>query len=146
MASDGDNFLILLVDDDVDDQYFMRTALKLSRLPIELRGFADGSELLDYMQQSIEGVEMVMPGIIFLDINMPVKDGIDTLIELKSKNEYCHIPVVVYTTSCSERDIEKMYKAGANSYIVKPADIEGVCEMLNSIYNYWCKLVILHKA
>src|SRR5437868_4701788 len=103
---------ILLVDDDGDDCDLFKTVLK------EL-----GSYRFTCGMQSgklYEFIDQAKPHLIFLDINMPEKNGIVCLKELKSSAQYKHIPVIIYSVSADNRDQEACRHAGAHHYLVKP--------------------------
>ncbi len=80
------------------------------------------------------------PGIIFLDLNMPRKDGWEALSEIKQNPELKSIPVVVLTTSNSERDILKTYESGANCYITKPISFDQLLQIVKSFGQFWLNI------
>ena len=80
---------------------------------------------------------------VLLDLNMPRVDGRQVLQEIRGSEELRSIPVVVMTTSNQEADIVRSYDVGANSYLVKPVDIQGLSEALASLENYWFEIVLL---
>jgi DNA-binding response OmpR family regulator len=84
-----------------------------------------------------------MPDLILLDLNMPKKDGIESLKEIKSNKKLKCIPVIVLTTSSAEEDIIKTYNLGVNSFITKPVTFEGLVKVIKEIDNYWFELVKL---
>jgi CheY-like chemotaxis protein len=77
------------------------------------------------------------PSLILLDLNMPKKGGRETLQQIKSDVQLCRIPVLVLTTSSSSEDIYYSYRAGANSFLRKPADYRGLVNMAKLIRLYW---------
>ena len=83
---------------------------------------------------------------ILLDLNLPGTDGRDVLAEIKRDEHLKLIPVVVLTTSSDERDIEKCYQAGANSYMKKPVDLGGFVSAIQRLKDYWFEIVILPKV
>ncbi|HKR06154.1 MAG TPA: response regulator [Bacteroidia bacterium] len=107
---------ILLAEDDEDDGMLFNDAFKESGLNLQLVILNDGMELMDYLFM----VKDQLPKLIFLDLNMPVKNGFECLRDLKNNKKLSHIPVIVYTTSNSNEDYEKCRQLKAHVYITKP--------------------------
>jgi CheY-like chemotaxis protein len=120
---------VLLADDDDDDRLFFREAFEELKLKTQLKTAIDGVELLDYLAQP----DAVLPHVLFLDLNMPRKGGMDCLKELKSDNRYKDIAIAIYSTSASEEDIEEAFVKGANVYIKKPSDFEELKKVLAKV-------------
>jgi CheY-like chemotaxis protein len=141
--------VILLVEDSPEDTEAVRRAFKKSGLINPLRHCCDGDEALDYLYcrgaYSAPGAAP-RPSVILLDLNMPGADGRDVLAEIKQTEDLKQIPVVVLTTSSDERDIEKCYEMGANSYIKKPVDLDGFMRAVQLLKDYWLQIVILPKV
>jgi CheY-like chemotaxis protein len=146
MVSDKKAITILLADDDADDRLLAAEAMRESRVLNELRCVEDGEELLDYLyrrKRYADDVEAPRPGLILLDLNMPRKDGRETLNAIKQDPELRRIPVVVLTTSKSEEDIYRTYDLGASSFITKPVTFEGLVEVMRNLGRYWFEIVEL---
>ena len=112
----------------------------------DLRFVFDGEELLDYLYHRgrfSDPASSPRPGIIFLDLNMPKKDGREALRELKSNPSFRQIPIIVLTTSKAEEDIYRTYDLGANSYITKPVTFPGLVQVMNDLGRYWFEIVDL---
>ena len=95
-----------MADDDPDDFFLAKDALKESGLVADFRLVLDGEELMDYLLRRgkyVHDRDTPMPDLILLDLNMPKKDGREALLEIKKNNDLCRIPVVVLTTSKRER-------------------------------------------
>jgi response regulator RpfG family c-di-GMP phosphodiesterase len=109
---------LLLADDDPDDCVFFKEAL--SEIPIEvtLKTVYDGEQLMKLLTENT----VELPDVIFLDLNMPRKNGVQCLLELKSNEELKLIPVVVYSTSFEQRIADMLYNNGAHYYICKPPE------------------------
>ncbi len=86
------------------------------------------------------------PGLILLDLNMPLKDGREALREMKADAELRQIPVVVLTTSQTEEDIFRSYDLGANSFISKPVTFASLLEVIQTVGRYWIEIVELPEA
>jgi two-component system response regulator len=138
--------VILMADDDAEDRQMTTEALVESRLTSRLELVADGEELLDYLRRQGQFAapgRAPRPGIILLDLNMPRKDGRETLVELKSDPDLRQIPVVVLTTSKSEEDLLNAYGLGASSFIEKPVTFQGLVDLMRGLGDYWFDLVEL---
>ena len=107
---------ILLADDDEDDRTFFSEAIAELKMSNQLTLFNDGKDLMEYMNNP----ESSLPHILFLDLNMPYKNGLDCLKEIRSDSRFKNISVAIYSTSSSEKDIEDTFVEGANIYIKKP--------------------------
>jgi len=115
-----DSLHILLADDDDDDRLFFRDAIEELKVKTKVATVNDGVELMDYLN----GLEIQLPNLIFLDLNMPRKSGIECLKEIRSNNKFKDISIAIYSTSGMEKDIEDTFVIGANVYIKKPVDFE----------------------
>ncbi len=108
----------------------------------------DGEEALDYLyhrNQFSDKVKSPRPDLILLDLNLPGTDGREVLEEIKKDPKLKTIPVIVLTTSSDDKDIEKCYQAGANSYITKPVDLHGFFEAIQRLKDFWFEVAILPK-
>ncbi len=136
--------IILMAEDDADDRLLAQDALAECGVNGELRFVENGEELLDYLlQRGKFDSQTPRPGLILLDLNMPVKDGREVLQEIKSNAGLRRIPVVVLTTSRADTDIDRIYHLGANSFITKPVRYESLVEVMRIIGQYWLKVVEL---
>ena len=144
MSDNNSLFTILMVDDDPDDRLLFKEACADVRLRNPLEFLENGEQLVDYLKRdgnyaNLEGKPY--PGIILLDLNMPLKDGREALKEIKADPKLQHIPVIVLTTSKDEDDILASYGLGASSYIVKPISLDRLMRVVNSIGEYWVEIV-----
>jgi DNA-binding NarL/FixJ family response regulator len=83
------------------------------------------------------------PDLILLDLNMPCKDGRDSLAEIKASDDLCNIPVVILTNSSNEEDILHTYELGGAGFITKPTTFTGMVEIVNGLNKYWFEIVEL---
>jgi CheY-like chemotaxis protein len=140
---------ILLVEDSPEDFETAERAFRKSGLRNPIVRCADGDEALDYLfrrGQYADPAKSLRPGVILLDLNLPGTDGREVLTEIKADPVLKQIPVVVLTTSKDERDVDACYKAGANSYIQKPVDMDGFIKAIERLNGYWFEVVILPRA
>ena len=122
---------ILLADDDADDRSFFHQALTESHIPAKLTTVEDGQQLTHFLS----GVaEPPPPDIIFLDINMPFKNGKSCLLEIRQETKFDSVVVVMYSTSSERKDIDETFTYGANMYIIKPASFEAQINMLKTLF------------
>ncbi len=138
--------VILMADDDDDDRLLARDALSESKVEGNLRFVENGEELMDYLCHRGKYEETSLaprPGLILLDLNMPLKDGREALKEIKSDPDLKRIPVVVLTTSKADTDVGAIYELGANSFISKPFQFEALVNVMKSIAQYWFRTVEL---
>ncbi len=135
-----------MVDDDKDDRMITEKALRKSRVVNPIIFLVDGEELMDYLKRKgkFSGLGTASrPCFILLDLNMPKMDGRKVLLFIKADPDLKNIPVVVLTTSKAEEDIVRSYNLGANSFITKPVNFEGLVSLMESLKNYWLEIVEL---
>jgi CheY-like chemotaxis protein len=127
------NLTIIIADDDDDDKALMLEALRengIEKNNIVLA--SDGEELLTVLPEYAR-----KPCIVFLDLNMPRKDGRKTLQEIRSSESLKHIPVIIFTTSNSAEDVLASYKLGTNTYFSKPFQYRELVNLMQVIKDYW---------
>jgi CheY-like chemotaxis protein len=120
---------ILLADDDEDDRLFFRDAFEEMRMKTVVQTVNDGQELMNLLAQP----DTVLPHILFLDLNMPFKTGIECLNEIRRMAHLKDIVIAIYSTSASEEDIEDTFVKGANVYIKKPNDFGTLKKVLSEV-------------
>jgi chemotaxis family two-component system response regulator Rcp1 len=134
---------ILLVEDNPGDVELTEDALRRSKVATKVSVVADGEDAMDYLRQQSAYQEETMPDLVLLDLNLPRKDGMEVLREMKDDPNLRHIPVVVLTTSEAERDILASYELGANCFISKPVDLTEFRKVVESIDDFWFTIVKL---
>ena len=128
---------ILLVEDSEDDIVMIEEAMDNGHMLNILQVVRDGVEAMAYLRQEGKYQDATLPGLILLDINMPMKNGFEVLEEMKADPHLKHIPVIMLTTSDRETDIVKSYASGACSFITKPVGIDKLKEVIKQIGLYW---------
>jgi DNA-binding response OmpR family regulator len=118
---------ILLAEDDHDDVLTFDLALKEMSFPATLRIAEDGDKLFSKLEEAI-------PDILFLDVNMPCKDGVSCILEIRSNTKYNTMPVVMLTSLKSDKYVDACYSNGANYYLVKPTSIPLLAKWLQVIF------------
>ena len=134
---------ILLVEDNPGDARLAAEALKENKVRNDLHHVKDGVEAMDFLYRRGEYGDATVPDLILLDLNLPRKDGREVLAEIKEDAELRLIPVVVLTTSATERDLVKTYDLHANAYVIKPIDLDQFIEVVRSIESFWFTIVKL---
>lgn len=97
----------------------------------------DGFEALAFLRQQLQSGDGSLPDVILLDLNMPNMDGFEVLAEVKSAPLLRRIPVVVFSTSGDQEDVDRAYEEGANSYVLKPARLDDLKQSLELVATYW---------
>jgi CheY-like chemotaxis protein len=124
-----DFITIILADDDEDDRLFFTDAFDELKINTRVSTYNDGVELMDYLND----VNSILPNILFLDINMPKKNGVECLLEIKKNERFRDIAIAIYSTSSSEEHIEETFINGANIYIKKPNDFQTLKKILADV-------------
>jgi CheY-like chemotaxis protein len=120
---------IILADDDEDDRLFFTDAFEELKINTKVNTFNDGVELMNYLNQA----DAILPNVLFLDLNMPRKNGIECLDEIKMDEKFNDIAIAIFSTSSSEEHIEETFVRGANIYIKKPSDFVLLKKVLSDV-------------
>ena len=137
---------ILLVDDNEGDILLTREALEEAKIVNRISVAYDGMEAIRFLRGASPFTHRDTPDLILLDINLPKMDGKEVLGIIKSDPELRRIPVIMLTTSSSEKDILASYDNHANCYITKPVDLERFMEVVRTIEDFWISIVKLPKT
>jgi CheY-like chemotaxis protein len=132
---------ILLADDDAVDRELFSEALKSTRVKYKLSEVSGGEEVLTHLNSNPD-----KPDLIILDLNMPVKDGRETLKELKANKNFKCIPVVILSTSNSHFDVLFSYDNGASLFLSKPHSFHDLVEMLDMLLSLSSKYISFPEA
>jgi chemotaxis family two-component system response regulator Rcp1 len=134
---------ILLVEDSPSDAALTIEALEAGKVANKLTLVEDGVEAMDFLKQRGKYAKASRPDLIMLDLNLPRKDGREVLAEIKNDPELKVIPIIVLTTSHSDKDILQSYQLNANCYITKPVDFAQFIDVVKSIEKFWLTVVTL---
>ena len=126
----ADEKYILLADDDTDDCMFFANALEELKLPFKLKTVFDGEQLMNFLEDKDN-----LPDIIFLDMNMPCKNGFECLVEIRQSERYKMIPVIIISTSLDENIIKLLHENGAFFYIKKPSLFAHLKKLMSMVIN-----------
>ena len=135
-----DGISILLVDDDEDCRLLIRDAITDGRVENPVYEVSSGEEALDFLYRRGGYTDAPRPGLIYLDIMMPGLSGQEVLKELRSKEEFSEIPIVMMTSLEDDREKEMAAKNGANSYTVKPKDPLEFMKTVMEATDYWINI------
>ena len=123
--------VILIADDDEDDRMLFLDAVEDLNLPAAVKAACDGQELLNTLEKTADR----LPDMIFLDINMPIKNGFDCLAEIRSREDALkEVKIIMLSTSKNADNIELCHKLGANLYAVKPSSFQGLKDLLQKVF------------
>nr|WP_319538353.1 response regulator [uncultured Methanospirillum sp.] len=139
MARSDAGLELILIEDSQNDIELFLNVVDWIDMGDQVRVFPDGREALEYLLGTgkFEGNTLDYPAVIFLDLKMPLMDGIEVLKALKENPRTVTHPVVVFTSSNQDIDVVKSYQLGANSYVVKPVQFEKFAETIRELINYW---------
>ncbi|MDQ8187600.1 response regulator [Pelagicoccus sp. SDUM812002] len=131
---------IIIVDDDSEDVELLSRGLKGASSNYDIVHLSNGLNLLDELEKRATGLSGRLPDLILLDLQMPVMGGEETLAAVKSDNRFRSIPVIILSSTKSQRDIDALYQLGANSFLSKPDSLEGYSKATRLIDSYWLQL------
>ncbi|MGA0587746.1 response regulator [Dyella sp. KRB-257] len=134
---------ILMAEDDADDRVLLADAFAESGVVVALDFVSDGVELMQRLAQLDADVNLGLPDLVLLDLNMPRMDGREALRAIRGHARLRHLPVIILTTSSAELDIRVSYQLGANSYVTKPRRFDELIAVLRSLERYWMDIVQL---
>ena len=134
---------ILLVEDNAGDVRLTREALREAEVAVELVAVSDGEQALAFLRSEGSHAGAARPDLILLDLNLPKKNGLEVLEEIKADPELRSTPVIMLTTSSSARDIAACYDRGVNCYVVKPLDLDDFTRLVQAINRFWFEVARL---
>lgn len=133
-------FTILSIEDNKPDFVLLEKALNdIEGLNLNIINIPSGEKSIDFIYKNGEYKNSPTPDLIILDINLPLLDGQEVLKKIKKDDIYKIIPVIMFSTSDSEKDIKKSYSLYANSYITKTFDINELFKKIADMGEYWLK-------
>ena len=131
-------FHLALIEDSPAEARLLQHALRQTGIPVEVRVLRDGIEAVDYFTAGASGCDLVL-----LDLNLPKLGGIEVLEHIRAQAECRALPVIVLSGSSDPADVERCYRAGANSYICKPIHLDEILVMAGQLLTYWCRCVTI---
>lgn len=135
-----DSPVILLVEDSEADAFLVRRAFERVGAKHRLEHVKNGEEAINYLAG--EGVYAdrtlyPVPSLVLLDLKMPLRDGFEVLTWIRGRPELARVPVLVLTLSDRREDIKRAYDSGANSFLVKPMEFEGLLGLIETVKGFW---------
>lgn len=131
---------ILVAEDDPTDAYFFERAFKRAGLPVSLHFVHDGQEVMDYLQgqsQFGDRASNPMPQVILLDLHMPRLNGFEVLDWIRHQPQLAGLEVVIFSSSEAPKDMNRAYRLGANSYMVKPHSMQELMGLIGRFKRHW---------
>lgn len=128
---------ILLVEDDDGDVLLIRESLALTTLNTQLRVVSNGESALDVLFRRPPFIDEETPQLVILDLNLPRKNGLEVLREMRAVPSLAHLPVIVLTTSRAHQDIARSYELGANCFLSKPLNFDEFASVGDIIEYFW---------
>jgi CheY-like chemotaxis protein len=140
---------ILLVEDSEDDVFFMERAIKLTGEKINLRVAKDGQAAVDYLsgvRNYADRTEFPLPSLVLLDLKLPHIPGLEVLRWIRSRPELQTTPVVILTSSGERADLDRGYRLGANSFMVKPSESDDLVGLAKCLTDYWFRYNVIARV
>jgi CheY-like chemotaxis protein len=140
---------ILMIEDSSTDVELTQEFFEESKIKISFFAVKDGKEAVDFLWHTgayADKDQFPRPELILLDIKLPKLNGLELLPRIKRDDHLKHIPVVVLTTSDQDNDIKLAYELGANSYLIKPADLEDFSKTLQKLEDFWLVVAKIPKG
>ena len=137
---------LLLVEDNPADARLVEEALREARKQYHFHLARDGQEALDFLRREGRFTTSPRPDLILLDLNLPKVLGTEVLCAVRQDQKLRRIPVLMYTSSSSDRDVNAAYECGANGYVRKPAALDDMFDIVNTLEHFWLDLSMLPSA
>lgn len=141
--SDMSQHALLIVEDDANDRFLIERAFRRAQIANPLQMATDGDEAIAYLVgegRFADRSAHPLPILVFLDLKLPRRSGFEVLSWIRANQPFATLPVVVLTSSPDGMDVKRAYAAGANSYLVKPVEFEGLHRMIESVGMFWLVL------
>jgi CheY-like chemotaxis protein len=137
---------VLIVEDSNEDYEIIQWALKKLSIETPIAHCVDGDDALDYLYKRGVYTNAPRPALILLDLGLTATDGYEVLHVIKQDESLKTIPVIIWTSSSDPKDIEISFKQGANSYILKPINLEKLLQTVEMLNQFWFGVAVLPTA
>ena len=137
---------VLLVEDNEADVRLTHEALREAGENVRRSAVADGDVALAYLRRESGYEDAPRPDLVLLDLNLPRKNGLEVLEEMRGDEQLRSIPVIVCTSSSARQDVEASYALGANAYVVKPLELDEFMDLIGAIRGFWLEVAQLPSA
>jgi len=145
MSGEEMKYDILLIEDNPGDVRLTKEFLTDNPYLNNLEVVVDGDEAIKLLKKEGKYKDAATPHLIILDLNLPKKNGLEVLREIKTHEELKYIPIVVLTSSSSDSDVLSSYELSANCYITKPLNFQSYFDLFNTLLHFWCRLARIPK-
>ena len=133
----------LMVEDSPSGSYLMERALKEGALPVHLHVVPNGDHALAFLRREEPYATAPHPDLVLLTIYLASKNGREVLAEIKQDPRLKRIPVVMWSVSAQQHDVDISYELGANAYVRKPVSLAEHCAIVKRMFDFWCRDVLL---
>jgi CheY-like chemotaxis protein len=130
---------ILYVEDGPDDVLFMQRAFQKVAPEVELRVITNGQEAADFFDADRADQSPVTLALVILDLNLPGRSGLEVLAQIRQKSRFKTVPVILFSASNQQKDINACYLEGCNAYLLKPSNPESLKNLVALINDFWLK-------
>jgi len=137
---------VLLVEDNEADVRLTREALREAGENVRLSAVIDGEQALAFLRRQDGFADAPRPDLVLLDLNLPRKNGLEVLDELRADPSLAPIPVIMLTSSAARSDVEAAYARGANAFVVKPLELDAFMDLIGAIRGFWLEVAQLPSA
>ena len=137
---------VLLVEDNEADVRLTREALREAGENVRLSAVGDGEQALLYLRRQEGYANVPRPDLVLLDLNLPRKNGLEVLDELRADPALAQLPVIVLTSSAARPDVEAAYACGADAFVVKPHELDAFMDLIGAIRTFWLEVAQLPSA
>ena len=137
---------VLLVEDNEADVRLTREALREAGENVRLSAVVDGEQALAFLRRQDGFADAPRPDLVLLDLNLPRKNGLEVLDELRADASLAPIPVIMLTSSAAHSDVEAAYARGANAFVVKPLELDAFMDLIGAIRGFWLGVAQLPSA
>ena len=137
---------VLLVEDNEADVRLTREALREAGENVRLSAVGAGDLALAYLRSEGGYADVPRPDLVLLDLNLPRKNGLEVLEEMRADPQLRSIPVIVLTSSAARQDVEDCYARGANAFVVKPLELDAFMDLIGAIRGFWLEVAQLPSA
>lgn len=133
---------ILVVEDEEDSVILLESAFRRAQFANPVHRVAHGALAIEYLSHAVSARDrpVPLPAMVLLDLKLPLVSGIEVLKWIRAHPQLHSLVVIIFTSSAEPRDIADAYRAGANSYLVKPTNLSTLTELASGIRNYWLRL------
>ena len=135
--------VVLLVEDNDDDIELTKIGFEQAEFAVDLRVVSDGEQCLDYLRRQNAYATSPTPDLVLLDLHMPRMSGMEVLDAINADATIRHLPVIVLTTSSSDREIREAYQRHCSGYLIKPVGFADFVKTVQGLEDYWFSLVAL---